>query len=329
MKENRLSYTDIAYQVLVESQAKYMHYKDISHEAFDSGLIETDDIITAGNIASAINSEIRRTSLNGIESRFVKYDRGVYGLFENEPQGIFADIREKNNNVKEQLLKVMTEMDASKFEELVGEVLRKLDFEEVKVVGRTNDGGIDVIGKLVVGGVIRNSICVQVKCWKQNISRGDISKLRGSLRPHQTGLFITTSDFSKPAIEEANDQYKAPISLMNGKELVEFMCEFGIGVSSERVTVFEIDEEIDLLDYISEVEIDENEGLEIFATYKGHKHYGIYFPPDKVLYNNVYHKSPSKAGVEITGYQVNGWRFWKYLDKKTDKEMPLSYLRKK
>jgi len=329
MKDNSLTYSDIGYKILKESKVKSLHYKDIARKAFDLELIETDDLITAGNIASSINSEIKRSALNGSESRFIKHDRGHYGLYENEPQGIFADIREKNNEVKKQLLKALMEMHPSRFEELVGEVLRKLSFEKVEVTGKTGDGGIDVTGEVLVGGVIRNSVCVQVKRWRNNIQRADISQLRGSLRPHQTGLFITTSDFSKPSMDEANDPYKAPISLMNGKELVEFMCEFGIGVSFERVTVLEIDDENDLVDYIQEIEVDENEGIEIFANYKKHKHFGIYFSSTKVLYNNEYYKSPSKAGSEIAGYQVNGWRFWKYFDKNTGKDMPLSYLRKK
>ncbi|HFA51199.1 MAG TPA: restriction endonuclease [Bacteroidetes bacterium] len=328
MKDNNLSYSDIAYKILKDNNVKSLHYKDIARIAFDLELIETDDLITAGNIASAINSEIKKATLNGSESRFIKRDRGHYGLYENEPQGIFAEIREKNNNVKSQLLKALMEMPPSRFEELVGEVLRKLSFEKVEVTGKSGDGGIDIIGEVIVGGVIRNSVCVQVKRWKNNIQRSDISQLRGSLRPHQTGLFITTSDFSKPSIDEANDPYKAPISLMNGKELIEFMCEFGIGVSFERVTILEIDNQTNLIDYITDIEVDENEGIEIFANYKGHKHFGIYFSPTKVHYNNEYYKSPSKAGSEIAGYQVNGWRFWKYFDKNVGKNMPLSYLRK-
>ncbi len=329
MENNNLSYSDIAYKILKESKTKSLHYKDITSKAFDLELIETDDIITAGNIASSINSEIKRSGSNGLESRFIKHDRGHYGLYENEPQGIFADIREKNNKVKKQLLKALMKMEPSRFEELVGEVLRKLSFEKVEITGKSGDGGIDVTGELLVGGIIGNSVCVQVKRWKNNVQRGDISQLRGSLRPHQTGLFITTSGFSKPAIDEAKDPYKAPISLMNGKELVEFMCEFSIGVSFERVTILEIDDKNNLVDYIEEIEIDESQGIEIFANYKKHKHFGIYFSPTKILYNNEYYKSPSKAGFEIAGYQVNGWRFWKYFDKKTGREMPLSYLRKK
>lgn len=326
---NDSSYSEIAYKILKEEKAKFLHYKDITRKAFDLELLESDDVITSGNISASMSAEIKKCNLNGIESRFIAHGKGYYSLAEHEPQGIFADIRKKNNVVKDQLLKAMLAMHPSKFEELIGEVLRKLGFEKVEVTGKSGDGGIDVTGELVVGGVIRSSVCVQVKRWRNNVQRGDIAQLRGSLNPHQTGLFITTSEFSKPSIDEAQSLYKAPISLMNGKELVEFMCEFGIGVALERVTILEIEDENTLLDFIEVPIVDESKGLEIFANYKGHQHFAIYFSGTKILYNNEFYKSPSKAGVIVTGSQVNGWKFWKYIDKKTGKELPLQMIKEK
>jgi len=276
MAEN-LTYLEIAYKILKEGpKLKQIHYRDLSKKAFDLGLIESDDIIIAGNIASSINSDIRRSKSNGSEPKFISFGKGFYGLAENEPKGIFADIRSKNQEVKKQLLEALLAMNPNKFEELIGEVLRNLGFESVQITGKTGDGGIDVTGELVVSGIIRNNICVQVKRWKNNVQRSSVSELRGSLRPHQTGLFITTSEFSRQAFEEANDPYKAPISLMNGNELVDLLCEFGIGIIMEKVTIFNIDKNELNFDFPERKEIDEK-GVEIFTTYKNHKHFAIYF----------------------------------------------------
>jgi len=329
MAEN-LTYVEIARQILLdEPKLKQIHYRDLAKKAFDMGLIESDDIIVAGNISSAISSEIRKSKSHGSEPIFISYGKGWYGLTENEPKGIFADIRNKNQEVKGQLLEALHAMPPDKFEELIGEVLRNLNFENVQVTGRSGDGGIDVVGELVVAGVIRNSVCVQVKRWRSNVQRGDISALRGSLRPHQSGLFVTTSDFSKPAIEEATDPYKTPISLMNGNELVDLLCEFGIGVVSERVTIFDIDSEELKFDFPESIEIDET-GIEIFANYKNHRHFGIFFSPTRIVYESEVYKSPSAAGSKVqNGMPVNGWKFWKYIDEKTGKAHPIERLRKK
>lgn len=329
MAEN-LTYLEIAYKILSEEpKLRQIHYRDLAKKAFDLELIENDDLIIAGNIASAINGDIRKAKSQATEPKFISYGKGLYGLAEHEPKGIFADIRSKNQDVKKQLLEALHAMNPSKFEELVGEVLRNLNFENVQITGKTGDGGIDVTGELVVAGVIRNSVCVQVKRWRNNVQRGNISELRGSLRPHQTGLFITTSDFSRQSVEEATDLYKAPISLMNGIELVDLLCEFGIGVISERVTIYEVDKEELNFDFPQGTEIDEK-GIEIFVNYKNHKHYAVYFSPTKIIYEDEVYKSPSAAGTKVqNGLPVNGWKFWKFTDEKTGKIHPLERLRNK
>jgi len=326
----KLTYLEIANKILSEEpKLKQIHYRDLAKKAFDSGLIESDDLIIAGNIASAMNGDIRKSKSQGTVPKFISFGKGLYGLAEHEPKGIFADIRNKNWEVKKQLLETLHSMHPSKFEELIGEVLRNLNFENVQITGKTGDGGIDVTGELVVAGIIRNSVCVQVKRWRNNVQRGSISELRGSLRPHQTGLFITTSDFSRQAVEEATDPYKAPISLMNGNELVDLLCEFGIGVISERVTIFEVDKNTITFDFPEINDIDEN-GIEIFANYKNHKHYAVYFSATKIIYENEVYKSPSAAGTKVqNGLPVNGWKFWKLIDAKTGKIYPIEKLRKK
>ena len=329
MAEN-LTYLEIAYKILSEEpKLKQIHYRDLAKKAFDLELIESDDIIIAGNIASAINGDIRKAKSQGTETKFISYGKGFYGLSELEPKGIFADIRNKNQDVKKQLLEALHSMIPTKFEELTGEVLRNLGFESVQITGKTGDGGIDVTGELVVAGVIRNSVCVQVKRWRNNVQRSSISELRGSLRPHQTGLFITTSDFSRQAVEEANDPYKAPISIMNGNEFVDLLCEFGIGVILEKITIFDIDKDELNFDFPEQTEIDEK-GIEIFTNYKNHKHFAVYFSPTKIIYENEVYKSPSAAGTKVqNGLPVNGWKFWKFSDTKTGKTHPLERLRKK
>lgn len=347
-----LSYSDIAYKILKEDQTKRsLHYRFITQKAYMEGLIEDNGIIMASNIASAIDSEIRKNKIDGSAQRFISYGKGKYGLIENEPKGIFKDIRDKNNEVKEKLLQRLLSMPSFDFEELVAQALKNLGFENIVVTSKTGDGGIDVIGELVVAGAIKSEVCVQVKRWKSNVQRGCISELRGSLRPHQTGLFITTSDFSRQAIDEANDVFKTPISLINGKDFVDILCSFGIGVVSEEVVVYELDEdnclieeEIDSEKDISIEqansfdEIDEKiscesnsigdiENIEIFANYKGKKYIALMKSPTLIVYNGENFPSLSRAANKITDSNVNGWEFWKYTDAQDGKVYPLSRLR--
>ena len=100
MNEN-LTYLEIAYKILREEpKLKQIHFRDLAKKAFDKTLIESDDVIIAGNIASAINGEIRKSKSQGTEPKFISFGKGLYGLAEHEPKGIFADIRNKNQEVK-------------------------------------------------------------------------------------------------------------------------------------------------------------------------------------------------------------------------------------
>jgi restriction system protein len=135
-------------------------------------------------------------------------------------------------------------MHPKAFEELIGQLLVAIGFEDVIVTSYSGDGGIDVRGTLVVGDVIRVNMAVQVKQWKKgrNIQSPDVQRVRGSLGTHDQGLIITTSDFSSGAIEEAKRINAVPVALMNGVQLVPLLIEYNISVHRTKYELIELDE---------------------------------------------------------------------------------------
>jgi len=327
----RLSFSDAAEKVLREyANKKPMHYKEITRIALKKGWISTKGLTPEATMTAVIGAENRRRIARGIEPRFTIHGKGYYGLTEWQPPRLLREIRAKNNKVKEDLLTRLKNMDNHAFEELIGKFLTELGFENVEVTSRSSDGGIDVRGELVVGGVIRTRMAVQVKRWKHNVQTPVVTQLRGSLGPHEQGLIVTTSDFSKGARKEAANPYKTPIALMNGKQLVDLMVELGIGVNKESVSLLELKEE----DFISESEktrqgtLTDKEGLQIYGKYKGKKFQATYYNPKKIVFAGQEFDSPSaaaKASCKVRS--INGWLFWKYKDN-TGKEKPLDSLRK-
>ncbi len=86
-------------------------------------------------------------------------------------------------------------------------------------------------------------VAVQVKRYTANVQRPEIQKLRGSLREHDYGFFITTSDFSAGAREEAmRTGGGKPIVLVNGRQVVNLLMEHGIGVIRSTIDIYEFDE---------------------------------------------------------------------------------------
>jgi restriction system protein len=66
---------------------------------------------------------------------------------------------------------------------------------------------------------------VQAKRWLHSVGRKEIAELRGSLQPFARGAVVTTSHFSKAAINEAREVGKNPIALVDGFRLSKIVID--------------------------------------------------------------------------------------------------------
>ena len=78
-----------------------------------------------------------------------------------------------------------------------------------------------------------DTIYIQAKKWQQTVSRPEIQKFAGALQGFRAkkGIFITTSDFSKEAVEYSA-RIDSKIVLIDGEQLWNLMIDYGIGVST-------------------------------------------------------------------------------------------------
>ena len=67
--------------------------------------------------------------------------------------------------------------------------------------------------------------------------------------------------------------------------------------------------------------------IRIFRRHKGKLYEGQLLKGWRVQLDGRHFESPSAAAVFISGYPVNGWRMWRYLDESTGKEQPIDRLR--
>ncbi|MEK6273348.1 MAG: restriction endonuclease [Actinomycetota bacterium] len=124
------------------------------------------------------------------------------------------------------------------FEQLVLDVLHAMGYggsrdDAAERLGQSGDEGID--------GVIREDrlgldlIYIQAKRWANVVGRPEIQKFFGALHGQRAtkGIFITTSSFSKEAVEYA-DGVSPRVILLDGKELAQLMIEHGVGVTVSR-----------------------------------------------------------------------------------------------
>jgi restriction system protein len=155
----------------------------------------------------------------------------LYSSFSNIRKSIYTEI----------LNTILTKTPVS-FERLVVLLLQKMGYggeiENSGLVTKiSNDGGIDGIIKEDVLGLGR--IHIQAKRYKINnpIGREEIQKFVGALAVAQSnkGVFITTSYYSKGAIEYANNlNGSTTLVLIDGKQLAEYIYDYGLGMQVEQ-----------------------------------------------------------------------------------------------
>lgn len=154
--------------------------------------------------------------------------------------------KELKQSLKDELLDKVKRNSPKFFEQLVVDLLVAMGYggsyqDAAQAIGKTNDGGIDgVISEDRLG---LDKIYIQAKRWENTVGRPDIQQFKGALADQvaKKGVFITTSSYSKEAIESAK---KSGIVLIDGDKLTSLMIEFGLGVQIERsFHIYKIDQD--------------------------------------------------------------------------------------
>lgn len=122
------------------------------------------------------------------------------------------------------------------FEQLVVDLLVAMGYGGSRVdagqaLGQSGDGGIDGIIKEDRLGL--DIVYLQAKRWEAPVGSPEVRNFTGSLEGHgaQKGVLITTSKFTRDAIEFAKRLQQKKLVLIDGEKLSELMMDFGVGVS--------------------------------------------------------------------------------------------------
>ena len=77
-----------------------------------------------------------------------------------------------------------------------------------------------------------------VDALDNNVQRHEVQSFVGAVAgtPSKKGVFITTSDYSKGAMEYVESLNGSPtIILINGQQLTEYIYDYGLGLQTEKV----------------------------------------------------------------------------------------------
>ena len=144
-----------------------------------------------------------------------------------------------NDELAVKILENILNKDSIFFERLVVDLLLKMGYGEFrpdagKTTSPTNDGGIDgIINEDKLG---LDKIAIQAKRYDKSNKIGTplLQSFVGALMGKRVskGVFITTSSFTKGAIEYARNQ---SIILIDGEKLARLMIEYNVGTFTSHI----------------------------------------------------------------------------------------------
>lgn len=142
-----------------------------------------------------------------------------------------------------QLISLLRNMPPSGFEKLCQRLLRESGFKNVKVLGKTGDGGIDGEGLLEVNHLLSFKVLFQSKKYGPNnsVQAHHVRDFRGAMQGRaDKRIIITTGAFTKGAKAEAIRDGVPPIELIDAESLVELFEKIELGLKPIRT--WQVDE---------------------------------------------------------------------------------------
>jgi restriction system protein len=141
-----------------------------------------------------------------------------------------------------ELLEQVKSSSPAFFERLVVDLLVAMGYggsrqDAGRAIGKSGDGGID--GMIKEDRLGLDVIYVQAKRWDGTVGRPEVQKFAGALQGQRAnkGVFITSSSYTKDALEYAN-VIATKIILIDGETLVGLMVDHNVAVA--RIGVYEL-----------------------------------------------------------------------------------------
>lgn len=188
------------------------------------------DIIDFSALYKEINKELKNIRNNK------KEDDGSFQVNVDAEEEI-------ENTWREELLIKLKKFSPAKFEMFARKLVSKMNVEidQKKGVQVSNDGGLDGYGYITSDDFRTARVVIQAKRWEGNVPSPEIDKFRGVMDKYNAefGIFITTSNFSKAAIEASRIGSRA-ITLINGEDIADLVAKYELYV--KPVTTYVLDD---------------------------------------------------------------------------------------
>ena len=180
-------------------------------------------------------------------------DRDVYDMFKNVRETFKRNQDVKQVNIEDEetievyshrkeLLNILQSLPPEGFERICQRLLRESGFQQVKVTGKTGDGGIDGHGILEINPLVSFKVVFQCKRYQGAVSTSHVRDFRGAMMGRaDKGIIMTTGSFTLDAKREAVRDGVPPIELVDGEKMIDMFENIELGLMPK--TVYEIDDD--------------------------------------------------------------------------------------
>ena len=177
------------------------------------------------------------------ESEKRKAKKAIAETTEIEPEGEVLDSEGIEEVWRAQLNEALKKMSPDKFEMFARGLMKRMGIELDKEIGiqTTADGGLDGFGYITADDFRTTRVALQAKRWEGKVSSPEIDKFRGAMDKYNAeyGIFITTSDYTRSAIEASRIGTRV-ITLINGEDICDLVAKYEFYVTP--VTTYELND---------------------------------------------------------------------------------------
>lgn len=215
------------------------HYRitEEGRKVYFSGEKITKDFLR--NYKSFVDFQQRKTETADPDKN--KLNQQSIDYKESTPsEAIEEAVNEINSSLASEILELVKNQSPRFFEQLVVDLLKKMGYGQngfTEVTRYTKDEGID--GIITEDKLGLNKVYLQAKRWSNgSVGRKDVTSFIGTLmsKSSKKGVFITTSTFSKDAMESLTHlPSDVSVVFIDGIKLAEYMIEFNLGVTVKKV----------------------------------------------------------------------------------------------
>ncbi|WP_153832545.1 Mrr restriction system protein [Fundicoccus ignavus] len=175
------------------------------------------------------------------ESKKRKTKKQITETVEIKPEEEVLDSEGIEDVWRAELNEALKKMSPDKFEMFARGLMKRMGIELDKEIGiqTTADGGLDGFGYITADDFRTTRVALQAKRWEGKVSSPEIDKFRGAMDKYNAeyGIFITTSDYTRSAIEASRVGTRV-ITLINGDDICDLVAKYEFYVTP--VTTYEL-----------------------------------------------------------------------------------------